>query len=379
MTALNIPHLLRMLDVNHPDPAVSARLHEAQNLLDKGQAVQAIELGRVVSRLAVRAVTADKRSAALEAQRRSVVGSAFLHLAYLRSQTQLPGEQELAVHDARVAVTWLSHDEERLVLAELILALIAQYDRKTLIAVEYLRRARALLDKLIAERQHQGKNDQAAKYQRLRVQVIHNITRLPLPRPPAEEQPSIDQSILRQLPIPARLVWLGVDPPGVQLMTVFDTIGSPASVTLLPKPLKEIHYTLDSIEVDQVSIDGRPYRVQGILEQAGGKFQFQTGQPYYAYALADVARRPGGASHVLVRRQTQPVLPSSQPIVIIEPVKQQAWLVESNPSSDPNIIGARQWIINDGTETLTYREANVRVVGVVEAVLTPIAISPFIG
>ncbi len=274
-------------------------------------------------------------------------------------------------------MTWLSHDEERLVLAELILALIAQNDKQTLIAVEYLRRAQALLDKLIVERQRQGKKEQKAKYQWLREQLIQNIAQLPLPRPPAEEQPSIDQNILRQLPIPARLVWLGVDPPGIQLMTVFDTIGSHASVALLPRPLKEIPYTLDSVEVDQVSIDGQPYRVQSIMEQPSGKFQFQTGQPYYAYALADVARRPGGPSHVLVRRQSQPVLPSSQPIVIIEPVKQRAWLVESNPSSDPNIIGARQWIIQDGTETMTYREANVRVVGVVEAVLTPIASSIF--
>ena len=165
MTALNIPYLLRSIDIGCTDPVILARFREAQNLLGKGQATQAIELGRAITRLAVRAVTADKRSAALEAQRRTVVGSAFLHLAYLRSQTQLTGEQELAVHDARVAVTWLSHDEERLVLAELILALIAQNDKKTLIAVEYLRRAQALLDKLIVERQRQGKKDQKAEYQ----------------------------------------------------------------------------------------------------------------------------------------------------------------------------------------------------------------------
>jgi hypothetical protein len=376
MTALNIPHLLRILDVSCTDRAVLARFREAQHLLDKAQAAQAIELGRVALRLAVRTATADKRTTALEAQRRSTIGVAFLHLAYLRSQTQLPGQQELAVHNARAAVTWLGHDEERQVLAELILALIAQNDKRTIVAAEHLRRAQAILDKLIVEQHRQGKKAQEAEYRQLRERLIQNITQLPLPRPPAEVQPNIDQSILRQLSIPARLVWLGIDPPGIQLMTVFDTTGSRSSVALQPRPLKEIPNTLDAVEVDQVSIDGRPYRVLSILEQPGSKFQFQSGQPYYAYALAEASRRPGGPSHVLARRQTQPVLIGSHPIIIIDPAKQQAWLVESNPSSDPNVIGAREWIIDDGTETMTYREANIRVVGVVEAVLTPIALSP---
>lgn len=374
MVTLNIPRLLRAIDLNRLDPYIVMRCKEAHHVLrqsekqiDPVKAQQLLQHALTLARTAVEIASArtqpDKRTIAAENYRRSTIGVALWYLAYLRHLSDLPGERPRALLTGQMAVSWLRHDGHHHALALLSLARMAQEDEQLRLALLHYQAALVLLEKMIAQQHRKGDAKLETEYQDIRQAVLKAIRRLdlraallaeaPLPEAPPE------RSWLERLPIPSALIWAGPDLAGIQLTPIH----SPdPHVAILSRPVK-LTSSLDYIETDTVSLDNQVYRIDAAQS---GKFRLQVGQLYYVFQFAAPDQR-----HILVRPLEQHI-PRDYPIVFVSPAREQAWLVESQPANPAaTVIGERQWRIQDGTETIIYNESDVQIVGTVVALLTP--------
>ena len=377
MAPLNIPQLLRSIDLQRVDPEIMVRCKEAQHWLRRDEIDKALDLAQTAARLAARAHSVNKRDITAEARRRTTTGIALLYLAYLRHLSNVPLEQRRALTTGQSALSWLAHDDYHHALAELILARMAWDEEQFEVAALNYQNVLARFDRMIAVQHRNNNVPLENKYQALKQSAQQTLHRMPLAQhsaaptlPPPEE--SIERDWLDQIKIPADLIWTNIDLAGLQLIPVQT---AERNVAILSEHVKVLPDKLDYIEIDQLSVGGQRYRILA-PPQAQGKFQMQTSQPYYAFQFAPVRdqTQPSQSQFVLVRPHDR-ALPPDWPIVILIPAEQRALLVRSQPPASPLIIGERVWSIQDGTEVKTYNEDDVQIAGAVVALLTPLASS----
>jgi hypothetical protein len=372
MTPLDIPQLLRAVDLQRVDPEIIVRCKEAQHWLRRDEIDRALDLAQMAARLAARAYGVNMRDITAEARRRTTTGIALLYLAYLRRLSNIPLEQRRALITGQSALTWLAHDDYHHALAELILARMAWDEGRLEVAALYYQNVLARCDRLIAVQHRKNNVLLENKYQALKQSAQQTLRRVPLAQQSAapvlpSPTASPERDWLDQIKIPAELIWTNIDLAGLQLIPVQTT---ERNVAILSEHVKVLPDKLDYIEIDQLSIGGQRHRILA-PPQAQGKFQMQTSQPYYAFQFAahDQAR-PGQPQFALVRPHDR-ALPPDWPIVILIPTEQRALLVRSQPPASPLIIGERVWSIQDGSEVKTYNEDDVQIAGAVVALLTP--------
>ena len=267
-------------------------------------------------------------------------------------------DQPLLLHSER-AIRSLSLEPHNHLIAQLVHARLAYELGEGNTALNQYYRATDSLRRLIDTSIQQNNRSQLAFYQDTLDQVTGTIDRLvealaqvpqpttpqPAPKPvqpepvapvePAQPQPEPQPtrptpSPLPGLDVPIRLVWPTPDPIGVELMP---TIEGDAP---------------DYVEVSRLALNGQPYAIQPVeaTAQQAGAIQIQHGQQYMAYALAD-----DGGRYALVRRQPKSDQ-AQQTIAVTDPSEQRAW-IDLSESTAPF--------------------PSVRIIGVVEAILTPIA------
>jgi len=369
MDALAIPRLLKMIDTARVDPEIMARCQETLRLRYRGKPELALELGRTVVYLAVKARGVDKRSFAAETRRRTSAGIALLYLAYICHLSDSP-RAELT---GQMAITWLSQDDYHHGLAELVMGRLLLEQGQADLAVEHYRAALAILSKLIENRYHKHKLLHEKEYVQLyevTQQVIRDIS-LPDRRSTISAELLTEETLgpgwFDRVPIPSALVWPGNEPVGLQLMPMQNAERNQA---VLSPIFKSVPGTLDYIDIEHVSLNKQSYQID-VAQQIGGKFRMHVSQPYYAFQFATAHNppQPGEPCYALVRQLDRSPR-SEYPIVILIPEEKQAWLVSSQPAgAAETIIGEREWIFEGGPK---ITESKVRVVGMVVAILTPL-------
>jgi hypothetical protein len=370
MVVLAIPNLFKMIDASRVDPEIMARCQEALRLRYRGKTELALELGRTIVQLTVRARGVDKRDFAAEMRRRTSTGIALLYLAYIRHLSKSPRAQATG----QMALTWLSHDDHHHALGELVMGRLLLEQGQAELAVEHYRGALTILSKLIDIYYHKHKSLNQKEYIQLYERTQQTIRDIWLPdrrsaisaEMLAEEIPEPDW--LDRVEIPSALVWPGNDPVGLQLMPLQSAERNRAILSPNFRPLPG---TLDYIDIEQVSLNNHSYQID-VAQQMGGKFRMYTSQPYYAFQFVAVHNPPrsGEPCYALVRQFDRPQR-SEYPIVILIPEDKQAWLVSSQPAgAAETVIGEREWTFYEGGPKIT--ESKVQVVGVVVAILTPL-------
>lgn len=379
MAPLNIPQLLRSIDLQQVDPEILVHCKEAQHWLRRNEIDKALDLAQTTARLAARALNVNKRDIAAEARRRTTAGIALLYLAYLRHLSNIPLEQRRALITGQSALAWLAYDDYHHTLAELILARMAWEEERFEAAALNYQSALSRFDKMIAVQHRKNNLRLENRYQELKWDAQQALRRVPLaeqsatPFLPSAPEESAGRDWLALIKIPAELIWTNIDLAGLQLMPMQS---AERNIAILSQHVKVLPDKLDYIDIDRLSIGGHSYQILA-PPPVQGKFRMQTSQPYYAFQFAAAREplQPGQPQFVLVRPHDRD-LPPEWPIVILIPAEERALLVRSQPPASPLIIGERVWSFQDGTETRTYNEDDVQIAGAVVALLTPLESSP---
>ncbi len=372
MAALTIPHLLRAIDARRVDPEILVRCKEAQHWLRRGEVEKGLSVAQATVRLAVHARSSNKRDIATEAIRRTSIGVALLYLAYLRHLSEIPIERSRVLPGAQSSLTWLARDDYHQVLAQLVVARLAEEEGRLETAASNYQDVLLRLTKLSAQ-QRPSSSVAKEEYTALRLATQQALHQLPLvaASSAAIQLPELlaERDWLDEVEIPAELIWTNVELAGLQLMPVQS---NEPHVAILSDHVQLLPDKLDYIEVDQLAIGGRRYQISS-PQPVEGKFRMQTSQPYYAFQFATARDEQcaGQPCFALAHAPDHP-LPPDWPIVILIPAEQRALLVRSQPPASPLVIGERVWSFKDGVEQKTYHDDDVRIAGVVVALLMPL-------
>ena len=372
MAALTIPHLLRAIDSRRVDPEILVRCKEAHHWLRRGEVEKGLLVAQATVRLAVHARSSNKRDISTETIRRTSIGIALLYLAYLRHLSEIPTERSRVLPGAQSALMWLARDDYHHVLAQLVVARLAEEEGRMETAAGNYQDVLLRLAKLNTQ---QRANNLVAReeYATLRQAAQQALHQLPLVAASSAAAQFPEQLAERDwldgVEIPAELIWTSVNLAGLQLMPVQS---NEPHVAILSDHVKLLPDKLDYIEVDQVAIGGRRYQILA-PQPVEGKFRMQTSQPYYAFqfATARAEQCAGQPCFALVYAHDHP-LPPDWPIVILIPAEQRALLVRSQPPASPLVIGERVWSFKDGADQKIYQENDVQIVGAVVALLMPL-------
>lgn len=383
---LSISNLLSLLQVDHNSQAIQL----------------AVDSGRLVRQRCYDEAMKTAESAVRLAQYDYTLhGVTLLYQSHARLASHQPRYEQLAVRDCDRAVRNLSLTPFNQAIAQLIRGQVElqckDHDCQAA-ALPYFNKAAMLLQKL-AQNEHERNHVQQAEYCRqLHTLVSKQIAELSLeittvprieiaekqeaPVPPATpfvppisvEQPvprQADQPVptahaetaseqlvpdtppLRAVPRRVRLVWPAPEPIGMEF----------APITGMAAP--------DYVEVSQIAIHDQPYRIEPITPTVSNRsaFRLRAHQPYLVVPLHD----QNYGHYALVRPQPRPEQ-SHQFIAVDDPATHDTWIDEAEftePYTRIHIVGAdREWMIHDGTETDPYQPDELRIIGIVEAILT---------
>ncbi|HET7375967.1 MAG TPA: hypothetical protein VFK30_04620, partial [Anaerolineae bacterium] len=155
-----------------------------------------------------------------------------------------------------------------------------------------------------------------------------------------------------RLPIPTKLIWPATEQASLEVVAVMSGV------------------PLDSVEISQLSIEGHDYKINPIKPTPTGSqsLRLQHGQQYVTMQVDSTVDQ-----RVLIRRQDRPDQ-KRQFIVVADLSRQQAWIDDAEstlPFKIVHIIGAeRRWNLRDGSDPTPLPEDELRIIGVVEAILT---------
>jgi len=173
------------------------------------------------------------------------------------------------------------------------------------------------------------------------------------------------------LPVPTRLVWPGPNTSGPWVPPVFGSY----SVDPSRGRVKAGDSPLDYIEVNQFSIEGRLYAVhpEACSPNSGNPLRLYQGKQYIAIEINGNGEQGYHSDqYVLVRRQDSLDHPGQKVVVTIPSIR-RIWVTQKK--LPPRFVGdsERQWDFIDDPETATLGNKKPRIIGVVEAILTPIS------
>ncbi len=348
---LAIPNLLMRLDRRRIDAGVYQHCLEAEQVCQRGEGRAAVALARAAARLAV------------DDGQPLTIGCAFLYLAYIRESSQIEAERRRAADDCDTAIQWLKRDDHHCALAEMIKARVLLNTAQARAAIEHYGQAAYLLARLAARARRQNQSNIARDYKDLRRAVTNAMQHIPIDAPGdhpdrAQHHPPTELPVLsKYLAIPMRVSWAEGQPIGIALMP------SPRGVAP------------DFIEVTYVWVGGKPYTIQPLDADPNVRksFRLRPGEPYVALQVK-VENGPDEDEErfALVRRTDRPDQ-SPQYIVVVDPISQRAWIdgAESDATSVRTVGLDRYWQISDGAEPRAYDDSELRIVGVVEAMLLP--------
>lgn len=363
---LSIANLLSLLQFDPQDNALQL-CREADSLRRRRRYTEAIEL-------AERGVQMSRSSYVR-------LGVALLFLSSIRASAHRPNDGQLAIRDCERAIRALSiHPHNHAIALVLLGQIQLEIDEEAnqADALASFDQARQALDELILTTREYHQQKYLQIYRNLQAALTTRIGQLsaalaavePIkvwpkeavdqatPLPTLVEQATIPTRpgqatpIPIRLPIPTKLIWPTTEQASLEVVAVMSGV------------------PLDSVEISQLSIEGHDYKINPIKPTPTGSqsLRLQHGQQYVTMQVdSKVDQR------VLIRRQDRPDQ-KRQFIVVADLSRQQAWIDDAEstvPFKVIHIIGAeRRWNLRDGSDPTPLPEDELRIIGVVEAILT---------
>ncbi|HLF25671.1 MAG TPA: nucleotide exchange factor GrpE [Anaerolineae bacterium] len=381
--SLILSNLLSLLEVHDQNRAADVfRLCEdAEALRRRQQPFKAIEVAKYAERLSY-----DTHSHNLN-------GIALLYLSLARLSSNLPSEAEQAVRDCERAITAFHlepHNDAiaRIFRARLDLCLEAISDQNKeewhQAAFVHFRQAAECLQQLVRHWTVRGNRKKVEVYQDL-YNTIHTTTEelssnlaqvTPLrvspkrPRrpkavpnsnssestsnePPESTQPSRVSPPI-DLGIPTRLYWPDASKPIALPLNIpfviFNSSVATSDGSIAPT---------EELEINEFAIAGRSYTLRPLRRDSENRrlSRLRCRQSYIAtWVPGNEDKTIDSDEYVLVRLQDQLDKPDQEVVI------------DQTPDGEP---GARYWIIRDGSESSRYDKQDLRIIGIIEAVLTP--------
>jgi tetratricopeptide (TPR) repeat protein len=365
---LAIANLLSLLQIDPHDNALQL-CRDADSLRRRRRYAEAIDLA--------------KQAVRMSRQNYAEMGVALLYLGSIRASAHRSADDTQAVRDCERAVRTLSIHPHNRVIAQIIRGQIE-------LEIDEARQAAALvnfdqayqsLEKLILTTREYNQKKYLPTYRSLETALMNRIGQLstalgvvapievadkeaidqstPLPieidQPTVQTRPGQATPAPIRLPVPTKLIWPISEPASIEMVT-------PIGGALL-----------DAIEINELEIEGRHYKVNPIVpvSGSGGSLRLQHGMRYVTFQI-------DGANdqRVLVRSQNR-LDQKRQFVVVTDPSQRAAWIDDAEstaPFKAVHIIGAeRKWNLRDGSELTPLPENELRIIGVVEAILTPVA------
>jgi tetratricopeptide (TPR) repeat protein len=341
--SLSISNLLSLLHVDRQDEVIKLCL-DAESLRRRRHYPQAAAAVQ-------KAIAAANRNFAL-------LGIALLYSSWIRLAQRSPQTEQQARRECNRAIRNLSLDAHNQIVARLVGAQleleIGQIDE----ALTHFYQAGKILQKLQLDARERGQSELLKEYSELDKAVtaqIEAISQAATEVPPvAIPEKTAAEPARIQLDIPTRLVWPEANPIGLEFASISGGIAP------------------EYIEISQLPINGRTFAVQpiGAFADDANALRVQRGQKYLALQVEGRSDQ-----YVLVRRQDRPDQ-DQQLVAVVNQAQRGAWVDESHseqPYDHVHIIGAeREWTINDGSESTSYAEAELHIIGVVEALLSAV-------
>jgi hypothetical protein len=383
---LSLPNLLSLLQFDSQDDDIIRNLCEmAEELRRCRRYDEAIETAENAVHLAHIMPNSNY----------SLRGVTLLYLAAARLSSGLHDQHLQAIRDSDRAITSFSREPHNRAVAEIMRAQAELYQKEDdsehrRHALIHLQRAVQTLLELSTDWRVPSdlKQDEAellsAVYHRISELVaLHNKAPETTVVPGQSNQPATEPSSAPiKLAIPTQLVWPVSDSIGLGLVPAYGLFGTDPNRDSF-EPGKT---GLDYIQVSRISINGRPYAIHPIHSPSGGHsgLCLRLGQQYLTFRIQGNAEETSHPDeYILVRRQDLPD-PTGQQVVLTDPLHKRVWI--ASELVPPRIFGGagdeqaksqdkRVWKVMDSSEDYPYSAEEVRVIGVIEAILTPIASS----
>ncbi|MBP7686605.1 MAG: hypothetical protein KA765_01795 [Thermoflexales bacterium] len=369
---LSILNLLNRLKKDLPKMA-SDQIDQMEKALDL--AVDAMWLSRRHHH--AEAIRAAEKAVYLARHKAEIHGIALLYLGAVRFETEKNEQRQMAFQDCTHAIRELALYPHNRALAEAVCAQTAlglNQARSIVTALDYLGKAANTLKQLGKEALERGKKLETEGYENLRAEVLSLVEQLNESlitiksesigsvisdsRPVSQASASTPEPPKTtglggqriKLTIPTQLVWPVPESTKIEILPVFGDA------------------KIDFVDAFQLSLNGKLYRVESANpKDDSGSVRIQVGQQYAAYETQVQPRR-----RVLVRCQDW-LEQSLQQIVVADDIQHKVWIddAESNaPYTLIHVIGAdRSW---STTGSSAHTEPSPRIIGIVEAILTPV-------
>lgn len=412
---LSLPNLLSLLDVNWKDNADSIKqlCTEAEALRRRHQFEKAVEVAKYAVRLAY------------DAHDHILYGTALLYLSLARLSRNHPDEMKQAIRDCERAMTAFGFEPHNHAIAQIFRAQIDLHmenqadqikakEKWHHAAFVHFRRSAEKLHQLVDHWRARGNSRKVQYYEDLNNAVARTISELSNalvhvdlapatpkqrcnPKTKADAQPLVSAPVAAReptrssrglppsgLPIPTELVWPVPDPIGLEVVSM----GNPlATVDQVVNGFKPNASAFDYIEASTLSIGGRQYAIHPVNSAFSAKtsLKLRCGEKYIPFKVVGGREKTGHDDmYVLVRCRAHPDQ-AGDIVVMMDRDKGRVWIPkdgsESGPYSDSDIKiiggvsntgvrnqGNRQWNVYSATDG----DKQPRIIGIVEATLTPI-------
>lgn len=368
VSKLSLPNLLSYLQVDDRsgETGIIQLCREAEALRRRRRYDKAIAVATSAAQLAYTVHNHDLH------------GVTLLYLSLARLSQGTLDERERAIRDCEKAMTAFYLKPHNHAIAQIFRAEIDRHvgnrdederEKWRQAALVHFRQAANNVQSLAKYHQARGQLEKAKEYQDLGEAIDLAIVELmnalvavePIrPAPKRRREPEAQPHARPEgaeaainLGEPTRLIWNAAEPNRplpVPLNTPFVVFDSQA----IPNPPSG---PAGALAIGEFAIAGRFYTLRQITADANGRQfpGFRQGEPYYTVRIAgngkNVAR---GDEYVLVKLQDPPFPPGQLLAGTLDGKR-----------------GERHWAIRDGSEETMYRNEEIRIMGVADAVFTP--------
>jgi len=386
---LSLPNLLALLDVDQYNDDSDRQI---KDLCEKAEGLRRCRRYEDAISTAQKALLVAK-----EKPCSSLHGMALLFLGLARHSCNSLDQNRQAIHNCEEAITNLSNTSlgrpHNYAVAEVFraqLELGVHGDNPASIdnALAHLQRAVEQLQEFVEDYRasQESKQRELAFIELLRARIsrlstlLNEVSPIHASSPNQSTNNPSGATLASQnappvdLPVPTQLVWPASDT--IELMPVYGGFGPNQNA------------------LNYIEVNGKPYAIHPIDPTSSNRdvLELCQDQSYIVFQInGNGGRKHHDERYVLMRPQDRPDQ-AGQRVVVIDPPHRRVWVWTATDDPEliaPRIIGGtndtgvgardeRQWDIRDGSEAVRYCGEELRMIGVVEAILTPLtSLEPF--
>jgi hypothetical protein len=282
---------------------------------------------------------------------KNLYGAALLHRCVAHLYTELPRETEQSIRDCDQATGNFFQNPHNLAVGQILRALLDIYLQQWRDALVHLSEAVGTVDGLIVTWQKRGNSEKAGIYADLRADIDWSTKQLAGLLADVDRIESGPPTVLAD---PKTLVW--PDPDSSDTLSV--PLHSPFVITSPSKDNKQDPGESDKwVRVSKLLIQHEPFKLRPRDNDNDKPVQLEYEQNYIATNVEGEHGALVESDEYILVRLLNPPSASGRNVV-----------VDSTPIEN---LGSRRWVVKDGSETEPYSGQDMKMIGLIEAVLTP--------